>query len=715
MNMRSLLAALCCLCPLTPASAQPAPSLDLARAFFGRVLKEWNPTSGRLLLRIEFDTEEDLQLFEPKLLSKSGGVIALDGGALTVGAGKPAGGGNAREVLLLLRELQFEKTLTVRAVLDPYDSAKAMAVWLFHSSPDGAAGYRLTLSSGKFSNTSLSRSDPGGGGTTLASKAHELVSGDRLEMTVVCGQQKVAASIKGRKSRSLTLDGKDGTFTAGRCGLKVLAEGKERLRIHSLELEGFVTAASLSRLIDTANQPAGAPTAQADEPEKPAEKPPDAPRPEAPAPPPPPPPPVKRGPWAMALLPLKIDLGDGQKLAKPERLMLARAANSDDPVERTEFAQRVLAMDPELVSGLLILATAELELGEFTKAREHLTRAFQKTPGIESNLLLALLGLLDDDAELLRNHAERAVTTAPNQPLALALRACARLRAGDRKAAGEEAQRAQSAQGAPEWAKLQAGRVAAACRGPKWTKGPFTGRGTRFEVTSEISEAWSAELARRLDQAVALFMGELSGPEPKGTGRVLGFATEAAASAWLRETTLGPEVISSARFVPATGELLAVGPDDARLRAAVLREAFRWYADAVPGGVPPWLGHGLALCFEGTDLTGAAPKTGLPLPAQLELLKTTPPDLEPLRALLSASRGEVMDPGSGRPALAWALCHFLRHGPGTGKDVLAACWAEVKAGKGAAAAQAGSFGAWQEADWTRVVGELRTHLQGLAK
>ena len=691
------------------AAAQAAPTPEKVKEVFGSALKDYSAASGRLAFKLEFDQPDDLRFFDLKLLERTGGTATTQAGAMVVGC-KAKGG--AHEVFLGLLELHFQKAMTVRLTLESYDATKVATAVVVFASEDWIGGYKCAPGSGTSASLSLLRTDLTKAVTTLGTKMAPVETGDRLELSTGVAGGVVSVSLKGRKTRSLTLDAKDPTYTSGRALLRFLVEGQNTQRIAAAEFEGFVSPASLQRLFDVLALRTEERTAAEEKKKQDGESDEDGGR----------KPRIlgRHDPMKEELPPgFSLDWSNLGKIPEKSREDFLRAMIELGPKERVDALRTIVKRHPRFVLGYQLAALAAEQVGDFRAARQLLDQALEvDDQSVETHLMLSFLGFMDRDLELLHQHAEAALRVEADCARAFALRARGHLGRNDRKSAEADANKALD--NAPDlWARRESERVLSVCKGPKWLRGPFTARTDHYEVLSEVSEAFSAQIARKLELAYALFQKRFKAlPAGHDPGRVLVFQTKEAYLQYAKDSMGGDLTFTLGVFVPWSREfLLFCREENKETLETLVHEGYHQYLHNLVQKAPHWFNEGMASYFESVDMAGGESGIGVPVKIRVDWLNSGRFIAEDLADLMKLSPAEFMNRQrvSDHYAQSWALCHFLRHGPTLGRQTFQQYTDQVVQGATREEAFERSFGKLAAKDWGELKSAFTAHVDKLKK
>jgi tetratricopeptide (TPR) repeat protein len=217
-------------------------------------------------------------------------------------------------------------------------------------------------------------------------------------------------------------------------------------------------------------------------------------------------------------------------------------------------------------------------------------------------------------------------------------------------------------------------KIDLAVRGPTWTRS-FEHKSLRYHVTSDIDAATCRVASGLLEEAYQLFASTLERP-PSGSHRyrVFLFSGEAGYKRYVQELQAKVTIGSGGMYQPLLRQLLIWNaPQRALMMKTIRHEGFHQYAHRLMPSPPTWFNEGLAEYFESAETVS---DLGRSRPDHLKQLEA---GMRPLQELLGLTPPEFYNENAlVHYAQAWALIHFLRHGPEANHKLFERMWETFK-------------------------------------
>lgn len=206
--------------------------------------------------------------------------------------------------------------------------------------------------------------------------------------------------------------------------------------------------------------------------------------------------------------------------------------------------------------------------------------------------------------------------------------------------------------------------VTKAIHGPDWSR-VYESKSSHYHVYSDIDRKTCVDAARVLEDAHRCYRVHLkSAKRGKERFRVYLFRGEAG---YLRygEELFGEKPTNSAGlYVPSLRQLLIWNlPNRESMMRTVRHEGFHQYLHSIMPDAPRWFDEGHAEYYETAEYASGRWKIGLVRADHLETLREKGTRLPPLAKFLGYGYDEFYGKPDVNYAYAWALVHFLRHGP----------------------------------------------------
>jgi hypothetical protein len=246
-------------------------------------------------------------------------------------------------------------------------------------------------------------------------------------------------------------------------------------------------------------------------------------------------------------------------------------------------------------------------------------------------------------------------------------------------------------------------------RGPSWEE-TFEHRSANYVVRSNIDKDICRTAATILENAHKVFEHMLGKPRrrAKDPYRVFLFAGRTGYERFCNDILGERDTHTAGLYSAALKQLLIWNlPDKTAMLRTIRHEGFHQYLDSLVHDAPAWLNEGLAEYFE-TGLANAQSGPRRAREDHLRLLRTE--QLLPTERFV-AMPARVFYRGSGRNyAQAWALVHFLRHGPEEWRPILPALLSSLASGKSPKSAVRVAF---EGVDHKALHADLKTWLASL--
>ena len=214
---------------------------------------------------------------------------------------------------------------------------------------------------------------------------------------------------------------------------------------------------------------------------------------------------------------------------------------------------------------------------------------------------------------------------------------------------------------------------------PEWLR-TYRRRTSHFLVLTDIDQATADEAARVLEACWRTWNLDLVRVRGRERLKVLIFSGEAGYLDWCRDVLGVLPRHTAGYYAPTLRQLLAWNlPERKDLLGTLRHEAFHHYLDLLNPDPPPWFDEGMAEDQEGAVLENGSLKTGIVRPRHLLRLRAE--GEKPLQAFLRQDAETFYSGGEESYARAWALVHFLRHGPREAREVFRRLLAAVAAGR----------------------------------
>ncbi|MHC4338838.1 MAG: DUF1570 domain-containing protein [Planctomycetota bacterium] len=217
-------------------------------------------------------------------------------------------------------------------------------------------------------------------------------------------------------------------------------------------------------------------------------------------------------------------------------------------------------------------------------------------------------------------------------------------------------------------------KIDLAVRGPSWTRS-FEHKSLRYHVSSDIDAATCRRASGLLEEAYQLFASTLERP-PSGSHRyrVFLFSGEAGYKRHVQELQANPPAGSAGIYQPLLRQLLIWNaPERALMMRTIRHEGFHQYVHRLMPSPPTWFNEGLAEYFESAETVS---DLGRPRPDHLKQLEAGTQPLDEFLALTPLEFYKENAPV--HYAQAWALIHFLRHGPEANRKLFEKMWETCK-------------------------------------
>ncbi|MBI1850151.1 MAG: tetratricopeptide repeat protein [Planctomycetes bacterium] len=313
-----------------------------------------------------------------------------------------------------------------------------------------------------------------------------------------------------------------------------------------------------------------------------------------------------------------------------------------------------------------LLAIACVGLFDFQSAHHHCARVSELEPTFAgSRTLSALLLLREHRLADAVTEFQRIVAEFPHDLDAREGLAASLLRSGEpekAKAVVDDASAASiRSSGLDDLNRL----LVKAVHGPNWSK-VYTYESQNFRIASDIDRATCIEASKALEEsyrAYTLRLRKITDLDRRKF-RVYLFAGEAGYHDYAHD--LGANARHTAGlYSPAVKQLLIWNvPVRESMIRTVRHECFHQYLDRLMDEPPTWFNEGLAEYYERASIVGGQWIQGQTHPEDMQVLASPGGKLPDLSTFL----GQGPEPfyGTDAPlhyAQAWALIHFLRHGP----------------------------------------------------
>ncbi len=212
--------------------------------------------------------------------------------------------------------------------------------------------------------------------------------------------------------------------------------------------------------------------------------------------------------------------------------------------------------------------------------------------------------------------------------------------------------------------------LAIALKGPDWST-RFEHRSKNYHVVSDIDVATCREAAKLLEEAYAAYVNRLRNVPGLENRKffVFLFSGSGGYQTHIERVLQGlggaPPFHTAGVYTPTFKQLFIWNQRDrADMMRTVRHEGFHQYLDRVVADAPLWFNEGLAEYYEIGEVAGSSFKTGQVHPPNVETLaKTGSGGLVPLGTFVRQDRRAFYANPTLHYAQAWALVHFLQHGP----------------------------------------------------
>jgi hypothetical protein len=203
-----------------------------------------------------------------------------------------------------------------------------------------------------------------------------------------------------------------------------------------------------------------------------------------------------------------------------------------------------------------------------------------------------------------------------------------------------------------------------ALNGPSWRK-TYEHESRHYHVYSNIDVDSCREAARVLEDAHQGYRLHLERARPPGFKyRVYLFSGEAGYLDYIHDLQGSRPHSTLGVYIPLLKQLLIWNhPDRNVMMTTVRHEGFHQYLDSLVDDAPVWFNEGMAEYYEIVGRDGGKWVEGAIHEDHLRLLAAPSSQPMPVARLIAAPTAEFYDRAPLTYAQAWALVHFLRHGP----------------------------------------------------
>jgi len=205
------------------------------------------------------------------------------------------------------------------------------------------------------------------------------------------------------------------------------------------------------------------------------------------------------------------------------------------------------------------------------------------------------------------------------------------------------------------------GLLLKAKHGPRWSEVKDY-KTPNYHIFSDLDHRTCAEAGRVLENAYRAFNVRLKWTKGKTEERfrVYLFFDRSGYLAYTKHVMGISPTMSAGLFSPILKQLLIWNlPNRTDMMRTVRHEGFHQYLDRIMPDPPTWLNEGLAEYYERSEYRGGEWQVGHV--RRDHLVQLDPP--LPLREFLAQGRREFYKKPFTNYAQAWALVHFLQHGP----------------------------------------------------
>jgi Flp pilus assembly protein TadD len=349
----------------------------------------------------------------------------------------------------------------------------------------------------------------------------------------------------------------------------------------------------------------------------------------------------------------------------------------DDVLAR---AGEVCKADPDFTPAHMLCATANIHLGRPAEALKWIDRLIALRPDSEEVHELRIVVLLTDG------------------------------RPGEAHEAVVEARRRLPGSGLIE--KLHV-LVVKADKGPDWSR-TYEYKSPHYHVRSDIDRAVCAEAAKVLENAYRAYNARIQRVKPDNRRfRVYLFSGEAGFLGHCQDALGSAPVNAAGVYSPLLKQLLIWNlPDRETMMRTVRHEGFHQYLDRILSDAPVWLNEGLAEYYETAEHVLGRWKTGLVRREYLEALAKAGQRRHTVKELVGLTPEAFYRQARFTYPGAWALAHFMIHGPKRYRDLLDDIIAELAKPGAKRAAVDRVLG---KVDLDVMETELQAYLKGLSE
>jgi len=258
----------------------------------------------------------------------------------------------------------------------------------------------------------------------------------------------------------------------------------------------------------------------------------------------------------------------------------------------------------------------------------------------------------------------------------------------------------------------QLGRtITQALKGPNWGR-VYQHRSAHYLVKSDIDRETCVKASRILEEAYRLYNVYLKRVN-KDNRRftVYLFAGEAGFNTYCEDAMGDGHTHAAGLYSSVLKQLLIWNaPDRDYMMRVVRHEGFHQYLDRIMAHPPTWFDEGNAEYFETADYVNGKWRVGKVRQDHLAALGKNV-RLVPLRRFLYLPARRFYQDSKRSYAQAWALVHFLRHGPKEHRKIFESLFAQLQGKTSSKSALDNVFGA---VDLNRLETELGAYLRQLA-